>query len=218
MNYSQRNCQESKYDATRCCETRRETPLETVWSACHLLLQAAYHHVVSAQVVESANVPVDVKKMACHVARAQGFPHSPDGRMSGGPLISLLYPWRSGHLLPASTHTYTHYLLLLLLLLLLWERRYALKSQAGFPEENLVFRPPPFPSTHLMQIKDSPDAIHHQNANELWHDLTQTSHLCISGCGRWNVINNQGCWVHADDFVIVPSIFLFSDAEKRGRG
>lgn len=47
-------------------------------------------------------------------------------------------PWRSGHLLPASTHTYTH---CLLLLLLLWERRHALKSQAGFPEENLVQTP-----------------------------------------------------------------------------
>lgn len=48
-------------------------PLETVRSACHLLPQAAYHHVISAQVVESANVPVDVKKLARHVARAPGF-------------------------------------------------------------------------------------------------------------------------------------------------
>lgn len=44
-----------------------------VRSPCPLLLQAAYHHVLSAQVVESENMPVDVKKLARHVARTLCF-------------------------------------------------------------------------------------------------------------------------------------------------
>lgn len=141
-NYNDHNCQESKYDVTRCCETRCETLSKRSRSPCTLLLQAAYHHVLSAPVVESANVPVDVKKLARH--------------RTNKPYVSL-QPWwscvrRTSHLpapaleiwAPTScfhTHIHTH-CLLLLLLQLLWERQHALKSQAGFPEENLVFSPP----------------------------------------------------------------------------
>lgn len=143
-----------------------------------------------------------------------GFPHSPDGGVSGGSPISLLQPWRSGHLLPASTHTYTH---CLLLLLLLWERRHALKSQAGFPEENLVFKPPPVPSTHLMQINDSPDAnvtrMQINTGMTLRKHCTFAYQTDIGSCWQSNVTVDQGCHILTTSSLAI--FFFYSDAEKR---
>lgn len=83
-------------------------------------------------------MPVDVKKLARHVARTLCF------------LTALMVVCQADLPFPCSSpgdlgtyflfpHTHTH---CLLLLQLLWERQHALKSQASFPEENLVFSPP----------------------------------------------------------------------------
>lgn len=129
-------------------------PLETVRSPCHLLLQAAYHHVFSAQVVESANVPVDVKKLARHVARALCFLTAlmvvcqadlPSHRSSPGDLGTYF-------LLP---HTHTHTVCCCCSCYGNGGMRWRVKP--AFQRKTLCSPLPPLPGTHLMQIKDSPN-------------------------------------------------------------
>ncbi len=81
------------------------------------------------------------------------FSYSPDGRVSGGPPISLLQPWRSGHLLPVSTHTHT----VCCCCSCYGNGSMHWRVKPAFQRKTLCSPLPPLPGTHLMQIKDSPN-------------------------------------------------------------